>query len=87
MNIFKRLIDPMIGKTVIHFSTHGCMAQIEEFDYIGEIVDTTYPRYCDGKKFYKVSVFKKGNNSEREFEEVPSWYLQKIGGNIYVAYD
>lgn len=97
-NIFKRLskiVDPMIGKTVIRFTTHGCQAQIHEFSFIGTIVDTVY--HQDGfnrdLKFYKVEVLKspagekRDNMLKREFEEVAAWYLQNIGGDFYVCYD
>lgn len=92
-NKLKKLIDPMIGKTVIHFTTHGCMAHVHEFDYIGRIVEPTYPKNCDGKKFYKVQILKAGSTEKRddnlnqEFTEIASWYLQNIGGDFYVAYD
>lgn len=89
----KEIIDPMLGQTVIHFITHGCMAEQHEFEYIGVIVGTTYPRLCDGKKFYRVQVEKykglerrDGSFDKFEFQEVPSWYLQKMNG-FYIAYD
>ncbi len=96
--IFKRtkapaLIDPLMGKTVIHFETHGCMGTTHEFDYIGTIVDTTYPRFCDGKKFYVVKVLKdkrgelRDNNRKDETRTVPYWYLQDLGGDFLIAYD
>ena len=83
----------MEGKTVIHFTTHGCMGEQHEFDYIGVIVGKTYPRHCDGKMFYKVKVLKNKNgyelrdSKEEKFEEVPSWYLQNLGGDFYCVYD
>ena len=83
----------MIGKTVIHFTTHGCMAHIDEFDYVGKIVEPTYPKNCDGKKFYKVEILKAGstekrnNDLQQEYVEIASWYLQKLNENIFVAYD
>lgn len=95
----KQLIEKFIeaplkmNKTVIHFTTHGCMAQIHEFDWIGKIVGTEYPTHCDGKMFYKVKVLKdqrgesRDNNVKNEFELVPSWYLQDLGGDFYIAYD
>jgi hypothetical protein len=90
--ILEKFADPMIGKTVVHFTTHGCQAQIHEFDYLGTIMDITYPKE-KAKKFYKVEVLKYGSAEKRngnlpfEFIEVPSWYLQKFSENIYVAYD
>lgn len=100
MNLFERLskrakkvIDDKIGKTVIHFTTHGCQGQDNEFDFIGTIVDTTYPKYCNGKMFYKVEILKgkggekRDGNLVEEFSEVPSWYLQNLGGDFYIAYD
>ena len=96
--IFKRVnapavIDPLMGKTVIHFTTHGCQATIHEFDYIGIIIDTTYPRYCDGKKFYVVKVLKdrggelRDNNTKDKTNTIPSWYLQDLGVDFLIAYD
>jgi len=91
--LFAKLRDPKIGKTVIHFTTHGCMGQIDEFDYIGTIVGVTYPKNCSGKKFYKVEVLKcksrekRNGNLERQYEEIPSWYLQDIGGDFFISYD
>lgn len=87
LKFLSKLIDPMIGQTVIRFTTHGCMGEINEFDYIGTIVDS-----AQGGKFYKVEVFKSKHGEKREknllydFDEVPSWYLQKMG-NFYIAYD
>jgi hypothetical protein len=87
------IIDPLMGKTVIHFTTHGCQATIHEFDYIGKIVDTVYPRYCDGKKFYKVEILKgpggekRDGNLKENYATVPSWYLQDLGGDFLIAYD
>lgn len=95
-NFWKRItaiIDPLIGQTIIAFTTHGCMGSIHEFDYIGTIVDTTYPRLCDGKKFYRVKVLKdrrgelRDGNLQDEFREVASWYLQDLGGNFYIVYN
>ncbi|MES2428290.1 MAG: hypothetical protein V4560_15020 [Bacteroidota bacterium] len=96
LNFFRKakaVVDPMIGQTIIHFTTHGCQATEHEFDYIGKIVGTTYPRLCQGKMFYKVEVLKDRCGEKRdervikEFQEVPSWYLQNIGANFYIAYD
>jgi len=72
------------------------MGHIDEFDYIGVIVDTTYPKHCDGKMYYKVKVLKNKNGYELRdiksddeiiYEEVPSWYLPNIGGDFYCVYD
>ena len=86
--------ENMIGKTVIRFTTHGCMATIHEFDYIGVIVEKRNAKYCgDGKMFYRVKVLKNKNGYELRdskediFREVPSWYLQNLGGDFYVVYD
>jgi hypothetical protein len=96
MNIFRKIsekIDPMVGKTVVHFTTHGCMAHIHEFDFIGKIIGITYPPLCAGKKFYKVEVLKDNNGEKRDrnlkesFKEVASWYLQKMGKDLFIAYD
>jgi hypothetical protein len=90
---FKKIVDPMIGKTVIRFTTHGCQAQIHEFDYIGKIIEPAYPLKDKTKKFYKVEVLKCGSTEKRDknlpfdFIEVASWYLQKLDENIFVAYD
>lgn len=96
--IFKRvntpaIIDPLMGKTVIHFETNGCMGQIHEFDYIGAIIGTSYPRLADGKKFYVVKILKdrggelRDENTKDTTREVPSWYLQDLGGDFLIAYD
>lgn len=86
----------MKGKTIIHFKQHGCMASTHEFDWIGVIIGVTYPIYCGGKMFYKVKVLKnkKGyelrdvkSDDEIIYEEVPSWYLQNLGGDFYCFYD
>jgi len=83
----------MIGKTVIRFTTHGCMATIHEFDYIGIIVGCEYPIHCDGKMYYKIKVLKskegelRDNPEDVTFERIPSWYLQNLGGDFYIAYD
>ena len=83
------------GRTVIHFTSHGCMGNIHEFDWIGIVVGTSYP-FSDDKMFYKVKILKnnKGyelrnikNNTEILYEEVPSWYLQKLGGDFFCVYD
>lgn len=82
--------DENVGKTVIRFITHGCMGHIDEFDYIGKITGIVYHK---DKKFYKVEVLKqksyeKGNGwIEDKFAEVPSWYLQNIGGDFLICYD
>lgn len=81
----KELVDPMIGKTVIHFTTHGCMAQIEEFDYIGEIVGICYPKHFQGSMFYEVKVLKGGNGETTR--QAPSWYLMKLNDKTFVYYD
>lgn len=92
LNIFKR--DKFLNKTVIHFSTHGCMANIEEFEWIGKIVGKTYPKSCDGKLFYQIKVLKckfgelrNTPKLEPQFIEIPSWYIQNLGENIYIIYD
>ena len=87
-----KIVDPMIGKTVIHFTTHGCMATIHEFDYIGVIVDSAYPEQFDGKMVYVVDVLKSSRGEKRDGVEhkrvtVASWYLQNLGGDFYIAYD
>jgi spore coat polysaccharide biosynthesis protein SpsF (cytidylyltransferase family) len=90
-NKFKKLVDPYVGKTVIRFTTHGCMAQIHQFDYIGTIVD--FKRNDSGLKLYIVEVLKCGSlekrdrNLKSEQETIASHYLQNIGGNFLVAYD
>lgn len=93
------VIDPLMGKTVIHFTTHGCMATIHEFDYIGKIVDSFIKEdkmvmnLVSRHKFYKVKVLKdrrgeaRDNGVEDEFRDVPSWYLQDLGGDFLIAYD
>lgn len=96
MKLFDKLIKKPIhiNKTVIHFTTHGCMGTVHEFDWIGKIVDITYPKHCDGKLFYKVQILKdrtggelRNNNLKNEFENIPSWYLQDLGGDFFVVYD
>jgi len=83
----------MYGKTVTHYTTHGCMATIHEFNYCGVIVGITYPRFGNGNMCYKIKVFKNKNgyilnkaNKPILYEEIPSWHLRKLYG-IYVAYD
>lgn len=77
-NIFKHE-----GKTIIHFTTHGCQAQIHEFDYIGVIVDMEY-RDHDRHLFYKVKILKdrrgeqRDNSLQDEYRYIPSWYLQQM---------
>lgn len=84
------------NKTVIKFECSGCMAHIHDFKWIGEIVDFNYPRLADGEMFYKVKVFKDNNGyelrslkegEEIRFENIPSWYLQKISNDLYFIYD
>lgn len=102
MNLFKKIfqrakvpaaVDPLMGKTVIHFTTHGCMGTEHEFDYIGKIADTVYPEHCAGNKFYKVEILKDKRGEKRdgdlisEHGNVPSWYLQDLGGDFLIAYD
>ena len=96
MNWFKRVankLDPFIGKTVIHFTTHGCMATEHEFDYIGTIIEAER-HLTNGQKMYAVKILKdchggelRNNNLLRFYESVPSWYLQSLGGDFYIAYD
>jgi hypothetical protein len=87
----KKLIDPYIGKTVIRFTTHGCMAQIHEFDYIGTIVD--FKINSAGLKLYIVDILKCGSlekrdgNLKSEQETIAHHYLQNIGGKFLIAYD
>jgi len=45
----------MLGEIVIRFTTHGCMAHIHEFDYIGVIVK--YVKHGE-HLYYRVSVSK-----------------------------
>ena len=84
------IIDPLIGKTVIHFKTHGCMGTIHEFDYIGTIIDTTYP---DDQKFYIVKILKdrggelRDENVKNTIANVYALSLQDLGGDFLIAYD
>lgn len=96
MKLFRKIqeaIDPMIGKTVMKVITHGCMATINEFDFIGTIVGISYPIRDSSSKFYKVEVLKsksgekRDKNLDREYEEVPSWYCQKLSDKLYIVYD
>lgn len=97
--VLGKLVDPMIGQTVVHFVTHGCMGTEHEFNYIGIIVDSEPTEdniYIKGHGigvYYKVRALKdQGGESrnkdgcKREFYSVPSWYIQNLGG-MYVAYD
>lgn len=90
LKIFRKLrevIDPMIGQTVIHFISHGCMGTEEEFDYIGKIIGIADPGYYSGSTpplFYKVKIEK--GKPGRDFAKIPSWYLLKKNG-FYIAYD
>lgn len=86
----------MKGRTVVHFKSHGCIGHIHDFNWIGIIVGTTYPKSCDGKMFYKVKVLKNKNGYELRdikndneiiYQEVPSWYLQNLGGDFFCVYD
>lgn len=87
----KEVLDPLMGKTVIHFTTHGCMATEHEFDYIGTIVGTAYP--AGDRKFYKVKVLKdkygelRNNPKEINIRLAPVWYLQSLGADFYIYYD
>ncbi len=65
MKFFSRILDKNIGKTVIRFSTHGCMGQVDEFDYLGTIKDIVYH---DEHKFYKVEILKHGGCEKRSAE-------------------
>lgn len=102
--IFKKvnvlsIVDPLIGKTVIHFTTHGCMANIHEFDYIGKIVDSFVKEQemvmnlVSRHKFYKIKILKdkggeaRDKNVNDEYRDIPSWYLQDLGGDFLIAYD
>jgi len=90
---FKKVTDPMIGKTVIHFTTHGCQGQCHEFYYFGKIIEPIYLTNNKSLKYYKVEVLKHRSTEKRDgnlklhFINVPAWYLQKFSENIYVAYD
>lgn len=55
-----KIIDPLIGKTVINFITHGCQGEIHEFNYIGKIVDVdnNYGDWYYNQKYYKVQILK-----------------------------
>ncbi len=81
------------GKTVIHFTTHGCMGNIHEFNYIGVITGITYPRLCNGSMFYKIKVLKNKESELRDdlsnvkYEKINHSSLQKLGGDFYIAYD
>lgn len=85
----ENVVDPNIGKTIVHFISHGCMAEQHEFDYIGTIVEVTTRKNCGNLKFYKVEVWKKGSSEsiERQYEYVAAHYIQNIGGGALVAYD
>ncbi len=87
---FSKKLDPVIGSTVTHFITHGCMAEIHKFDYIGVIKDI---QYKDEHKFYKVEIIKNKEgyymsdiNLIRKTKLIASWYLIKKG-NFYIVYD
>ena len=87
----KEVLDPLMGKTVIHFTTHGCMATEHEFNCIGTIIGT---EYLGTNKLYRVKVLKNKYGQEaRNYTEplpefmVPSWYLQSLGADFYIAYD
>jgi hypothetical protein len=82
-SLFRR-IDPMINKMVVHFITHGCMAQENEFDFIGKIVGVEYKR---GMKFYKIDVFLDKHTNVNESVLAPSWYLHHAKENLYVYFD
>lgn len=83
----------MIGKTVIHFTTHGCMGQDHQFYYFGKIIEPCYPTNDKSLKYYKIEVLKYQSTEKRDgnlkfdFINVPAWYLQKLDENIFVAYD
>jgi hypothetical protein len=93
------IVDPMIGKTLIHYTTHGCMATIHEFDYIGTITEVVWKDDWVGKykrqhKFYKVEVLKdKAGNEKRDGTlshqhiEIASWYCKGLSNNLFIAYD
>ena len=83
---FKRSIriDPMINKMVIHFTTHGCMAQQHEFDFIGKIDGV---EYRDEHKFYRVKVLRFDSEDKEKFTLAPSWYLSKVVDDLYIYFD
>lgn len=106
MNVLKKLfkdkplpviLDPLIGKTVIHFTTHGCQATIHEFDYIGKIIDVVYKEDSMNtkRKLYVVEILKDTHGEKRDNNlkntsasaRIPSWYLQDLGGDFLIAYD
>lgn len=83
----KGIEGSMVGKTVIHFTSHGCMGTNDEFDYIGVIIDIKTIR---DKLYYEVDLLKNKTGEKRDglekTELIPCWYLQNMG-NFYIAYD
>jgi len=78
------------GKKIIKFTTHGCMGNDHEFDYIGVIIGK---KRLDGSKYLEVKVLKdnmrelRDKPEEPRFELIPAWYIQDIGNGTFVIYD
>lgn len=90
---FKEKIDPKIGSTVVHFTTHGFMGEIHKLDYIGTLVNTGKREHCGNTEFYKVKLHADGKSNEARngIELIDKWvadhYLQFISPGLYFAYD
>ena len=82
--VFKNAIDPFIGKTVVRFTTHGCMGQDQEFSYVGTIVGSKVS--WQGYKEYILEAYK-DEQHPREEHYVSAGQLIHKRGNIYVVFD
>ncbi len=79
------------GSKISHFTTHGCMGNQHDFNYLGIIVDKIF---ADEGPFWKIKVLKNRSGELRdkkdkkiEYQSIPTWYVQDIGHGTYVAYD
>lgn len=86
-NLFKRATHVVTRPAIIGFTTHGCQAQIWEFDFAGKIVgsrNTDRTQHYSHEFYHLVHVCV--SNSDRYKEgsivEIPAWYCHKKEGMI-----
>ncbi len=90
--LFKKSIklDINIGKTVLHFTTHGCMGTIHEFDYVGIITDVVTEQGYPVTKTYTINILKSSQGEKRDgikiTRKLTNWQIQDIGG-VLIGYD
>jgi len=86
--------DPHLGKIVMKYTSHGCMGEIEEFDFMGIIDSVIGLNAHDNLNYYNVKILKDRTGYELsddpqdvKHRSVPSWYLRELSGGVYKVVD